>query len=118
MDPVLREEFSLAEFMLVEAKDSLREAKYGDAEAFARTALGSFLLFQDDTEFFQRAFQGVHEASGIAIEARRLWIESGQLPSPETIDKLRDSVRAETEEFFQDIHAAVQAAMSGSPLVR
>lgn len=104
--------------MLIEAKDNLREAKYEDAEAFARIALGGLLLFQNDTKFFQRVFRGVHEASGIILEARQRWTESGGASSMEAMDKLRDSIRIETEEFFQDSRAAVQAAINGSPLAR
>jgi hypothetical protein len=118
VDHFLERELEFSEFMLTEARDSLREAKYEDAEAFARTALGGFLSFQDDTEFFQRAFRGIQEASGIALEARRLWIESGSMPLPEVVDRLREKIRQEVDEFDQGLRAAAHAAIHGLPFVR
>lgn len=118
MDRILCEELSLAESMLSEAKESLRDARYENAEACARTALGGFLLVRDEAEVLQKFLKGVHEASGIILEARQRWAESGGTSSMEAMDKLREMVRAETEEFFQDSRAAVQAAINGVPLAR
>lgn len=117
-DDFLKQEFSLAESRLVSAKENFRETRYEDAEAFARMALDGFLFVRDDAGFFHKAFQGIHEASGIAIEARRLWVESGRTPSPEAIDKIREEAWREVDELDKGFRDAVRAAINGSPLTR
>jgi hypothetical protein len=81
-------------------------------------AMDRFFMFRDDAGFFQKAFQGIWETSGIALEARRLWIESGCTPSPEDIDKLREEARQRVDELDRGFCAAVRSVANGSPLVR
>lgn len=118
MDDFLRRELNLAESLLVTAKENFRETRYEDAEAFARMALDGFLFVRDNVAFFQRAFQGIHETSGIAAEARRLWIESERTPSPEDIDQLREQARQHVDELDRGFCNAVRSAINGPSPVK
>ena len=115
MDDFLSGELRFAESMLYTAKENLSKTMYEDAEACARMALDRFFLFRDDAGFFRKAFQGIQEASGIAIEARRLWIESGRTPSPEDIDKLREEARQHVDELDKGFRDAVREAINSCP---
>ncbi len=100
-----------AQMLLDTAHEHLSLSRYEEAESCARAALDSFLVLLDTNGLIDQAFTGIHTASQVALEARKLWVKTGVSPSPSDVDQLRENLRPELDAVHQDIKKAINAAV-------
>lgn len=111
MSRFLEEILHDAQTLLDAAHKHLNLSRYEEAEGCARMAIDSFLVLRDTSGLVDKAFTGIHTASQVILEARKLWVKTGFSPSPAEVDKLRESLRPELESAHQNIKKAVHAAV-------
>ncbi len=100
-----------AQMLLDTAHEHFTLSRYEEAEGCARVAMDIFLALRDVSGFVDKAFDGIHAASQVTLEARRLWMKSGSSPSPNEVDKLRETLYQDLEAAQKDVKRAVHAAV-------